>query len=110
MNYKITLSAWFKRIFKRLSKKYNSLTTELEDLIESLESNPTQGTALGQSCYKIRLAIRSKGNGKRGGARVVTYVVTADEQVVLLTIYNEKDKTDLKPGELDDLLSDLSEI
>lgn len=55
------------------------------------------------------MAIRSKGAGKRGGAKVITYVVTEDEKVILLTIYDEKDKTDLEPGELDELLNDLSE-
>jgi len=36
-------------------------------------------------------------------------VVTEDEQVILLTIYDKKDKADLNPDELDTLLSDLSE-
>lgn len=107
MNYGVILSARFKRIFKRLLKKYSSLTIELKSLIDSLEINPTQGTSLGQNCYKIRLAIRSKGTGKRGGARIVTYVITDDEQVILLTIYDKKDKADLEPGELDDLLANL---
>ncbi|GAB4037698.1 type II toxin-antitoxin system RelE family toxin [Spirosoma gilvum] len=107
MNYEVILSARFKRIFKRLSKKYTSLPIELEKLIDSLEVSPIQGTPLGQNCYKIRLAIRSKGAGKRGGARIITYVVTSDEQVILLTIYDKKDKADLEPGDLDDLLADL---
>ena len=74
-----------------------------------LVGDPMQGTSLEQSCYKLRMAIRSKGAGKRSGARVITYVVTEDEKVVLLTIYDKKDKTDLEPGELDELLNDLSE-
>ncbi|QDK83411.1 hypothetical protein EXU85_34320 [Spirosoma sp. KCTC 42546] len=107
MNYEVILSAQFKRIFKRLSKKYKSLNIELEKLIDSLEVSPTQGTSLGQNCYKIRLAVRSKSTGKSGGARVITYVVTADEQVILLTIYDKKVKANLKSGELDQLLNDL---
>lgn len=55
------------------------------------------------------MAIQSKDVGKRGGARVITYVVTEDEQVILLTIYDKKDRTDLEPGELDELLNDLPE-
>ena len=81
----------------------------MADLIDSLEVNPMQGTSLGRSCYKIRIAIQSKGAGKRGGARVITYVVTEDEKVILLTIYDKKDKTDLEPGELDELMNNLSE-
>lgn len=37
-------------------------------------TNPEQGTSLGNNCYKIRLAIRSKGKGKPGGSRVTTHV------------------------------------
>lgn len=109
MNYEVILSDPFKRKFKPLSKKYKSLNGELDSLISSLEENPTQGNSLGQNCYKIRLAIRSKGTGKSGGARVITYVVTEDEQVILLTIYDKKDKADLESGELDALLNDLPE-
>lgn len=109
MNYEVILSARFKRVSKRLAKKYSSYKVDLADLIDSLEVNPTQESSLGQSCYKIRMAIRSKGAGKRGGARVITYVVTEDEKVILLTIYDKKDKTDLELGELDELLNDLSE-
>ncbi|GAB2570263.1 type II toxin-antitoxin system RelE family toxin [Spirosoma areae] len=79
MNYKVEASGRFDRDIKKLAKKYKSLKNELAELINSLEENPTQGTSLGQNCYKIRLAIRSKGTGKRGGSRVVTYVVKDDE-------------------------------
>jgi len=109
MSYEAVLAVSFKRDFKRLAKKYRSLNGELDSLISSLEENPIQGNSLGRSCYKIRLAIKSKGTGKSGEARVVTYVVTEDEQVILLTIYDKKDKADLDSGELDALLSDISE-
>jgi hypothetical protein len=60
----------FKREGKRLFKKYASLSDEVESLTEELRTNPTKGTPIGHSCYKIRLAIQSKGKGKSGGARV----------------------------------------
>jgi hypothetical protein len=50
-----------------------------------LQDNPTAGISLGNSTYKIRIAIKSKGSGKSGGARVITYVVTAEKEVYLLT-------------------------
>lgn len=89
------------------SKKYLSLKEELRELGKSLSVTPQQGTGLGKSCYKIRLAIRSKGKGKSGGARIITYVVTDEQQVILLTICDKSRKTDLEPGELDSLLAGL---
>jgi hypothetical protein len=64
------------------------------------------GTPLGSNCYKIRLAIKSKGKGKSGGARVITYVITEKEEVILLAIYDKQVKSDLKANELNELLKD----
>jgi mRNA-degrading endonuclease RelE of RelBE toxin-antitoxin system len=44
MNYKIELSANFKKEAKRLTKKYPSLKSELAELFTKLEENPTIGT------------------------------------------------------------------
>jgi hypothetical protein len=61
----------------------------LAELNEQLVRNPRSGTALGNDAYKIRLAIKSKGNRKSGGVRIITYVVTKDQEVYLLTIYDK---------------------
>jgi hypothetical protein len=46
---------------------------------------------LGNSTYKIRVAIKSKGKGKSGGARVITYVISENEEIYLLTIYDKSE-------------------
>lgn len=107
MSFEVKYSQSFRKDVKPLSKKYHSLKTELNDLINSLESNPFQGTSLGKDCYKIRLSIASKGKGKRGGARVITYVITDNKEVILLAIYDKQVKNDLKANELDNLLEQL---
>ena len=56
----------FEKEAKRLIKKYRSLAQEIAVLIQNLTANPTLGTPIGQDCYKIRLAIKSKGKGKSG--------------------------------------------
>jgi len=53
------------------------------------------------------LAIKSKGKGKSGGARVISYVITDNKEVILLSIYDKSIKSDLKPNELERLLEDL---
>jgi mRNA-degrading endonuclease RelE of RelBE toxin-antitoxin system len=60
---------------------------------------PKQVLLLGTVAKKIRLAIASKGKGKRGGARVVIQMYIATETVYLLTIYDKSKKSDLKPNE-----------
>ena len=99
----------FEREFKQLRKKYPSLSTDLMQLAESLQENPDIGVPLGQNCFKIRLAIRSKGRGKSGGARVITHVQVIADTIFLLSIYDKSDKADLQANELDDLLGQLPE-
>ena len=89
---------------KRLVKKYPSLKDEYIELIQSLKDSPLQGFCLGNNCYKIRLAIKSKGKGKSGGARVITNIIVSEATVYLLTIYDKSEKVNLTNKELKELL------
>lgn len=89
MNYKVIPVDKFKKEAKRLIKKYPSLKSELTELAASLSIEPTQGTALGNNVFKIRVSIKSKGKGKSGGARIITYVISPQKEVYLLTIYDK---------------------
>ena len=109
MSYNIIAVPTFRKELKKLAKKYHSLKTDLAVLFESLEENPTQGTSLGRNCYKIRLAISSKGKGKSGGARLITNFVIADDTIYLLSIYDKSDKENLTDKELDILLGEVPE-
>lgn len=91
MSYSIIPVDKFKKEAKRLIKKYPSLKDELIELSNQLEQNPIIGTALGNNTFKIRLAIKSKGSGKSGGARIITYLVNEQNEVYLLTIYDKAD-------------------
>lgn len=55
------------------------MKSDLENLIISLEENPMQGDELSPGIRKIRMAITSKGRGKSGGARVITYTIVIAE-------------------------------
>jgi mRNA-degrading endonuclease RelE of RelBE toxin-antitoxin system len=104
MSYKIIPTSEFEKELKKLAKKYPSLKNDLEVLVQSLTINPTQGTALGSNCYKIRLAIASKGKGKSGGARLITFVKLIKEVVLLITIYDKSVKENISAKELNDRL------
>ena len=104
--YSVIPARSFERDAKKLLKKYASLRDELIDLGDELAKNPTLGIPLGKDCYKIKIGIKSKGKGSRGGARVITYVITENEEVILLTIYDKKVKPNLTLNELEKLLQD----
>ena len=99
MSYKVKTIPQFERNLKKLVKKYPSLKNEFIQLISSLKEKPEQGTALGKNCFKIRLAIASKGKGKSGGARVITNIIISDTTVYLLAIYDKANKENLSSDE-----------
>ena len=104
MNYKIKSIPRFEKEIKRLSKKYPSLKSEFIELVNELKENPTQGTSIGNNCYKIRLSIASKGKGKSGGARVITYLQISETTVYLLSIFDKSEQENIGDRELSELL------
>lgn len=109
MRYNVLTIPPFDKQLKRLAKKYPSLKNEFAELIESLEQEPEQGTHLGNNCYKIRIAIASKGKGKSGGARVITSFIITEKTVFLISIYDKSEKENLSDKELEDLLKNIPE-
>ena len=105
MNYSVKTIGIFEKQAKKLNKKYPSLKSELLDLVQNLKVDPQHGgIPLGNSCYKIRLAIKSKGKGKSSGARVITHIVVLNQTVYLLSIYDKSGKENLSDKELKLLL------
>lgn len=86
MGNKVILLRSFARSAKKLAKRYRSFTDDLTKLIAELKVNPMLGVSLGGNLRKVRLAIQSKGKGKSGGARVITYVVLVEETIFLLAV------------------------
>ena len=63
-----------------------------------------------QKTYKIRMAIKAKGKGKSGGARVITFnVLTNVEngQVVFLLLYDKEDASTVKVNVVKQLVQDM---
>ena len=117
MKVTIKVTSNFKKQAKPLLKKYPSLKEELLLLQESLQKNPEQGISLGHSAYKIRLKIKSKGKGKSGGARVITFIETdlishfekESKKVVvnLISIYDKSEIDTITDKEIKDLINSI---
>ena len=113
MNCKISATYRFEKELKKLAKKYPSLAADLRVLYKELQANPKIGTSLGRNCYKIRIAIKSKGKGKSGGGRVITYVVeerTDQTNIFLLSIFDKSDISTINDKELRELIKQATKI
>lgn len=109
MSYKIIITDLFKKEARRLVRKYPSLKTELQILSEQLIINPFLGIHLGNSVYKIRISIRSKGKGKRGGARIISKLRIVKNKIYLIYIYSKGERNDISEQELKNILSDIKD-
>ncbi|WP_211208086.1 type II toxin-antitoxin system RelE/ParE family toxin [Anaerophaga thermohalophila] len=49
-------------------------------------------------------AIKFKGKGKSGGARIVTHVIAVRKHVYLLTVFDKSEKENISDKELQELL------
>jgi len=105
MPYNVIAVPPFIRELKRLARKFPSLKGEYQELVKELKENPEKGTPLGNNLYKIRLAIASKGKGKSGGARVITYLKTEQNNVYLLSIYDKGERDTISDNEITNILN-----
>lgn len=107
MNYSIVLDGSFEKEAKRLSKRYPSLKDDLKELQKEIMTNPRLGTDLGGGLRKIRMRIVSKGRGKSGGARVITFTLIAavdETEINLLYIYDKAERSSVSLKEIEELL------
>jgi mRNA-degrading endonuclease RelE of RelBE toxin-antitoxin system len=82
----------FEKELKLLARKYPSIDKDFELLLHELTENPIGGISLGNNCFKVRMNIKSKKAGKRGGARIITCVKFISSKLYLVSIFDKADK------------------
>ena len=97
----------FDKSYKRLKKKYASLPADIEQFKKDFTANHELGVPLAGGFRKVRLAIQSKGKGKSGGARIITYALLLkeeDDTIVLVDIYDKSEKDTMEETEYTEIL------
>ena len=109
-NITISVSDDFAKEAKRLAKKYPSFKQDYKEFLESIKNNPLQGDEITKNIRKIRMAIKAKGKGKSGGARVITFNILTDIEnghVVFLLLYDKEDASTVKVNVVKQLVRDM---
>ena len=110
MKNKVIPSEFFITRFKKLKRKFPSLINEVNELEKSLLENPHIGINLGANLFKIRLASKSKGSGKSGGFRVITFLLEESKNgfnIFLLTIYDKSSESSISKKILLELIKEI---
>ncbi len=98
----------FLKSAKVLSKRYRSFKADLKGLRDEIVRNPHVGDDLGNGIRKLRMAIKSKGKGKSGGARVITLTAIIDEQqskITFLYVYDKSDMENISNNKIKEILA-----
>jgi len=103
---KIIYSPIFVKKAKQLKKKHQSLVNDLIQLESILKIDPKTGTDLGNGVFKIRLAVKSKGKGKSGGYRVITYLQTENE-ITMVYIYDKSEEATISKKDIQKIIDSL---
>lgn len=91
---------------KHLTKKYPSFPEDLKVLLNEISENPLSGADLGGGVRKVRMSIKSKGKGKSGGARVITFNYLLEEgnrDITLMTVYDKSERETISDREIIEL-------
>jgi mRNA-degrading endonuclease RelE of RelBE toxin-antitoxin system len=96
MKYRFIFTAWFDRNLKSLRKHNPRLRSDFESFLKSFDAEAHRMIPRTGGARKARMSAKSR--GKRGGYRVVYYLVL-ENTVWFLTIYDKVQKENLSPEE-----------
>ncbi|MBD2483701.1 type II toxin-antitoxin system RelE/ParE family toxin [Planktothrix sp. FACHB-1365] len=101
----IALTSRFKRDLRELAKRYRSIRTDLQPLIEQLQAGEIPGDRIAgikYTVFKVRLKNSNIQKGKSGGYRVIYYLKT-NQAIILATIYSKSDDSDISHETLEEV-------
>lgn len=103
----IALTPRFQRDLRTLAKRYRSIRSDLQPLIQQLQTGETPGDRITGTKYqviKVRLKNSDVWKGKSGGYRVIYYVKTA-KSIILATIYSKSDRSDVSNDVIEEAIA-----
>ena len=95
----------FKRRFKDLSKRYRKIQSDIQPIVEALESGEVIGERIAGTdfvIFKVRARNSDIPTGKSGGYRLI-YQLISPECIYLLLIYAKSDSAEPTLREREDI-------
>jgi mRNA-degrading endonuclease RelE of RelBE toxin-antitoxin system len=105
----ISFTLEYKRNPRSLAQKYRSIRSDLQPLIDLLQSGDLPGdqiTGIKLPIFKVRLQNSDIQKGKRSGYRCIYYLKT-DSDIILVTIYSKTEQVDVSAARLRSILLEM---
>ncbi|PPJ65028.1 type II toxin-antitoxin system RelE family toxin [Cuspidothrix issatschenkoi] len=97
LSIEIALTPRFQRDLRELAKRYRSIRSDIQPLIDQLQAGEIPGDRIAgikYQVFKVRIKNSTIQKGKSGGYRVIYYLKNA-QGIILTTIYSKSDLTDV---------------
>ena len=104
MTYTIIEQELYLKAFKKLSKKYKNIGSDVDSFLLGIKSIDALGVELKHNVYKVRIANSSKNRGKSSGYRLISYVKVIENELHLIYIYDKSSLENISEKQLDALL------
>ncbi len=104
----IEYTSEFKRNIRQLSKKYQSIQSDIQNIIDELQFGNFLGEQVpgtGFTIYKVRVRNSDNQRGKSGGYRVI-YFLKQRSSIILVTIYSKSEQSDISMKEIRNIIND----
>ena len=101
----------FRSRLRTLAKRYRSIRSDLQPLLDELQSGNFPGdrlTKTGSTVFKVRLKNSDIQKGKSGGYRVI-YQLRDDTCVLLIVIYFKSDQEDFLVDQIREIITTFDE-
>jgi mRNA-degrading endonuclease RelE of RelBE toxin-antitoxin system len=105
----ISFTLEFKRNLRALAKKYRSIRSDVQPLIDNLLAGELPGDqvpGVSLTIFKVRIQNSDIQKGKRSGYRCIYYLKTR-RIIILVTIYSKSEQSDISAAKLRSILHEM---
>jgi mRNA-degrading endonuclease RelE of RelBE toxin-antitoxin system len=102
----VETSGNFERQFRGLFKRYRKIRSDVQPIIEQLQSGEVLGdrlSGLNIFVFKVRVKNSDIQKGKSAGYRLI-YQVETPTRIILLAIYAKSDQSNISTTEIEDIV------
>lgn len=106
---RISITFEFKRNLRGLAKKFLSIRSDLQPIIDQLLRGELPGDKIPGAkvpVYKVRIKNSDIQKGKRAGYRCI-YYLKSRQDIVLVTIYSKSDQSDISNSRIHTIINEM---